>query len=299
MRNLHFGLAALIVAAMATSAHAASFTIDDTYDATGTHYGGIGFGGSSYYTTMDLIGSVGEYEVSSMEVNTSSSELTFRIYSTFFDNIGTNPSSNGNGVELGDLFLSSDGWSPFTAGTNNQYDNSLNGEEWEYGLALDSHDGSTTSGSLSLYEINNTGDNATDNILLVDDIHNDGNRRYGQEVQVDTSKSGDISETFVPGHSGWQNFISYYLTGSWQIYGLGTAADDTDDYLELTMSWSYSGWSLFEYLGLVDDIGVHWTMTCGNDVVEGSSDPVPEPATMLLLGAGLAGIAGFKSRRKK
>jgi hypothetical protein len=39
---------------------------------------------------------------------------------------------------------------------------------------------------------------------------------------------------------------------------------------------------------------IHWTMSCGNDVLEHT---VPEPATMLLLGTGLFGL-GILSRRK-
>jgi hypothetical protein len=48
-------------------------------------------------------------------------------------------------------------------------------------------------------------------------------------------------------------------------------------------------------------LGLHWTMLCGNDVVEVEvpTIPTPEPGTMLLAGCGLIALAVFRRKFKK
>jgi len=64
--------------------------------------------------------------------------------------------------------------------------------------------------------------------------------------------------------------------------------DNANNTLEFTFNTGNLDWT--------GPVGFHWTMKCGNDVVEGQVSSVPEPATMLLVGLGLIGLAGMRRK---
>lgn len=97
-------------------------------------------------------------------------------------------------------------------------------------------------------------------ILLSDDVISSGwVFRNGQEVLIDPNELGAAVST-----GGSTNDAEA------GIYSLQIALGSLD--------WDLS------------DLGFHWTMTCGNDVIEGTA-PAPEPATMLSFSWGLIGLA--------
>ena len=107
--------------------------------------------------------------------------------------------------------------------------------------------------------------------------------------------------------SGWKtaHYPSHSIADPWQIHSGFDVGDATFVY----GSYSYAGDTHYIYefsfelekLGIKygDAVNFHWTMECGNNYLNlpATVNHAPEPASMLLLGTGLLGIASI-SRKK-
>lgn len=256
------------------SAFAAPFIIHDNYI-------GGGVTDQSWYGA-DVVGDPKHFDISHMSVDLNGSLLTVDIFSTYFKNVGM------LNTVLGDLFISTDGWSPYGDGPYLD-DTAFNGEKWELALTLDNHGGTIgtyteeqdfrgESGVATLYEV------IEENILMTNVIDNEF--RADQVSQYDGSSQSALAQ------------------GSWSINGiLGS------DYDQLTFVINLAGLNLVSGA----DLGFSWNMTCGNDIIQGlyslpfdqtaftpvTQGNIPEPSSILLLGLALPFYRRLKTIKAK
>lgn len=229
-------------------------TIQDNY------IGGIQFGNNVYDSIdgqliHDILGDDDRYGLDSITVTFSNSTTKIDIYGAYFQHVTSN---TNDFIDLGDLFLSTNGWNPVNPTTKDTYQF---GEFWEFALVLDDHTGNTPAGTATLYKIDGIAE-----YILAEKATTSPTKRYGQESLLNIEgKANDIVGN-----------------GSWSLF---------TDHLSFTIDTSLLN------LGR-DDLGLRWTMTCANDIIEGSVSPVPEPATILLFGFGMASLVGLRTRRK-
>lgn len=104
------------------------------------------------------------------------------------------------------------------------------------------------------------------------------------------SDAGYIYSAYKLDEKEDSEIINYFE--AWQTYANAPESSYSDVHYALEIDVSGIAADLINSGSLI-----HATLACGNDTIEGKMNPVPEPATMLLLGSGLVGLAGFGRKK--
>ena len=246
-RSLCFAVAA----AMWCSAAAAVTVNDDYVGGDPTLAGDYG---------SDVIGAFSAYDISHMTVDLTNGVLSIGVFSQYFDHVGR------SGTQMGDLFISTNGWTPFGAAPYPD-DTFLNGTSWEIALVLSDH-GSSAANALT--EESFVGDSGVLSAFSVNPA-----QVLMSYLTTSTGFRADQAVQYLPGQ---QDSLAQ---GTWSIL------PGANGYAELLMTINLGQ----AFSSLDQDWAAHWTMTCANDVIEGGgAADVPEAGTLALLGSGLLGL---------
>jgi len=257
----------ILIGPVATMAQ--TTVIDDSQNGANTYYGGYVTQPSIFYD-VDVIynsnaaQSEALYGVDAMTVTFSGSMMTVKLTGPFF--AGTEASR----ADYSGLFISDSGWQVADTSGGPNFPNDV------FGIKAAS--GTPTPGEGWDYVVGSRFDQATTS--YIPGVYN-------------LDWAGIMWTT-----GGGAGFAG---TGrAYQAYGGGMGTLPAVSGANITLDASGMTYTILDDSFLAGKtLGLHWTMDCGNDVVEGQvtvPPNVPEPSAIILLGFGLAGLGVYRRR---
>lgn len=170
----------------------------------------------------------------------------------------------------------------------------------------------TTSGDIFI-DVTPTHDAVYGGSGVSSDANKSVNKNYGYDYVLDLDWENNTYDVYALGATSWVK-TAYYSqnqgSSPWQ-YDKGGKAVDGYMGKSLTYNANTAAYNAVFSGGLhnelIVDLGflpehtnfiAHYTMGCGNDNIMGQGTiPNPEPATMLLMGFGLIGVAGLGRKK--
>lgn len=248
-------------------------------DVTGTpalYHGGGTVGGAEYIG--DTVGGVADFDILSMDVTLTGTELEVAIVTRFLNDTFTYPN-----IGYGDLLVSTTGWNPNGTAPYDTDTASTSGTDWSYAFQTCGSSGTST---CSIQAVD--GSSGT-NLLTSDQVTQDGDYRSDQYVKTDGKAA--TGQTVIV------DIDDAYL--------LPDAVDGTSFVLGTRLSYKFNLASIgvLRTTASLNNLAFRWQMTCANDIIEAKNSmtiptgTVPSPSALPLILTGLFGFA-FKQRSR-